>query len=226
MIRTRAILALLFLAAVPLKAASILTFSGLQDGEQVLGFYGGGTGSLGHLYFNYGVTFLPGAVAFSDSDFGGTGNFANAPSPFAALFTTIGLLTFNVPDGFTEALTFYYVTNAGGGTGSASVFSGLNGTGTQLGTATLNPPNRNCPGDPNGGFTGCWQPVTIPLATTARSAVFTIDPFSFGIDNIGLTLPVIEQLNVVISPVPEPESWALMGLGTLWLWGQRRRLSL
>ncbi len=225
MIRTGAILTFLMLAA-PLQATTILTFSGLQDGEQALAFYGGGTGSMGHSYFNYGITFLPGAVAISDSDVGGAGNFANAPSPFAVLFSSTGLLTFNVPDGFIEALTFHYVTNAGGSTGSARVFSGLNGTGTQLGSATLNPPTQSCPGDPGGGFTGCWQFVTIPLATTAKSAVFVIDPLSFGIDNIGLRLPVIEQLYAVSVAIPEPGSWAMMGLGMLFVWGRRRRSSL
>ncbi len=226
MIHTGAVISLLLLAAAPLQAATILTFSGLQDGEQVLAFYGGGTGSLGHYYFNYGVTFLPGAVSITDSDVSGTGSFANAPSPFAVMFSRTGLLTFNVPDGFIEALTFHYVTNAGGSTGSARVFSGLNGTGTQLGSAILTPPTRICPGDPEGGFTGCWQFVTIPLATTAKSAVFVIDPMSFGIDNIGLNLPVIEQLYAVSVAVPEPGSWVLMGLGTLFVWGRHRRSSL
>lgn len=214
---------LLLLTALPLPATTILTFSGLRDGEQVLSFYGGGAGSLGSRYFNYGVTFSAGSIVLVDADGGGTGNFANAPSPFAVLFSTTGILSFNVPDGFTEALSFYFVTYAGNLPGSVRVFSGLNGTGQQLGSATLNALNQICPGDPQGSYFGCFQPVSIPLAATARSAVFTLDPMTFGIDNIAFRLPAIENPSLVLAPIPEPAPLALVGVTLVSLWGWRRR---
>ena len=213
-----AALAVSFAAVMP--AATLLTFSGLRDGEQVLNFYNGGTGSLGSFFFNYGVAFAPGAVALVDSDVGGTGNFANAPSPFTVLFSTTGTLSFNVSSGFVEALTFFYATYGNGAPGSVSILSGLNGSGTQLGSATLNALNQICPGDPQGGFYGCWQSVTIPFSGTARSAVFTLPILVFGVDSIGLTLPLIENANA--TAIPEPASFALSGGALLGVWMLRK----
>ena len=212
--------------ATVMPATTVLTFSGLRDGEQVLNFYSGGTGSLGSSFFNYGVAFAPGALALVDSDVGGNGNFANAPSPFTVLFSTTGMLNFNVPAGFVEALTFHYVTYANGAPGSVRILSGLDGGGAQLGSATLNPVNQICPGDPQGGFYGCWQSVTIPFAGTARSVAFTLPVLAFGIDNIGLTLPLIENPNA--TSIPEPASMALCGgaLAGAWLLRKAGRAKL
>jgi hypothetical protein len=209
----RVALCFAFCLASEARATTVLTFTGLRDLEEPLNYYNGGTGSLGSAAFNYGVGFAPGAIAVVDSDVGGTGNFANSPSPFTVLFTTTGLLSFNVPAGFTEALTFYYVTYAGGTPGSVRIFDGLNSSGQQLGSATLNPINALCPGDPQGSYYGCWQMVSIPVSGTARSVEFNIAAMQFGLDNIALTLPAIEGLSVVLNAeaVPEPATWMLFG---------------
>ena len=215
-------LAVSFAALMP--ATTVFTFSGLRDGEQVLNAYNGGTGSLGSSFFNYGVAFAPGALALVDADVGGTGNFANAPSPFTVLFSTTGMLNLNVSAGFIEALTFYYVTYGNGAPGSVRILSGLDGGGAQLGSATLNAVNQICPGDPQGGFYGCWQSITIPFAGTARSVAFTLPTLAFGIDNIGLTLPLIE--NSQATSIPEPSSLAMCGggvLGCAWMMLRKAR---
>lgn len=218
-----ALLPALLAIASPLPA-TVLTFNGLQDSEQVLEFYNGGTGSLGSGFFNYGVSFQPGAMALFDSDYGGTGNFANSPSPFTVLFSTNGSLNFNVSAGFVEALNFFYVTQANGAPGAVRIFSGLNGGGQQLASATLNPVQQICPGDPQGGFYGCWQSVALPFAGLARSVVIDAPALQFGVDSIGLRLV---GFDVTTSPLatPEPGS-AMLVAGALAAAGLiRRRLA-
>ena len=213
-------LAICGITASLLPAATIFTFSGLQDREQVLDFYAGGAGSLGSRYADYGVRFLSGAFVAIDSDVGGSGNFANAPSPFGVVYSSTGLVSFNVAAGFLEALSFYYVTYGGGPSGSVGIFGEANGGGAQLGSATLLAPNRICPGDPQGGFNGCWTSVTIPFTGTAKSVVFQVPAFSFALDNIGLTLPRFETSNLV--GTPESGSWVLVGPVGAWLWARKR----
>lgn len=216
------LLAALLCSVLPLSATTVLTFGGLKDGEQVLNFYGPGAGSLGSTNFDYGITFAPGAVAYMDSDVGGSGNFANAPSPWGALFSTNGFISFNVAPGFTEALQFYYVTHANGAQGSVNIFSGLNGSGQLLSSATLNPVNQTCPGDPHGGFYGCWQLANLPFAGTARSVGFQVAANQFGIDSIRLNLRTLDlELSVA---TPEPGNFLSVAaalIGACWL-RQRR----
>ncbi len=214
--------ALLSSFAPQLSATTILTFSGLSDGEQLLNFYNGGTGSLGSSFYDYGITFSPGTIAYVDSDVGGTGNFANAPSPWGAIFSTTGFIRFNVSPGFTEALRFYYVTYNGGPSGSVSIFSGLNETGQLLSSATLNPPTQNCPGNPQGSYYGCWQLVELPFSGTARSVVFQSPVLKFGLDSLALTLPALELTQT--SATPEPASFALVCGALIGAWMLRIRL--
>ncbi len=223
MLRCRMFLCIALGVASQLSAATILRFDGTRDREEVLEFYNGGTGSLGSFYLNYGVSFAPGAVAIIDSDVGGTGNFANAPSNFAVLFSTTGLVQMNVSSGFYEALTFYYATHGNGPTGGATIYSGLNGTGSVLGSATAPPPRVSCPGNPSGGFYGCWQAVTIQFSGTARSVVFDVPANQFLLDNITLSF---SPGGLVLNPsagVPEPATWSLMGAALLGVWLRSRR---
>ena len=216
--------ALVCALAPSLAATTVLTFAGLRDGEGPLNFYSGGTGSLGSSNFNYGVSFGAGAVALVDSDAGGSGNFANAPSPFTVVFSTTGLVSVNVPAGFTEALMFYYVTHAGGVAGQASIYREVNGGGAVVGTAALNSVNRLCPGDPQGSYYGCWQSVTMPVAGLAKSVIFTLPALEFAIDNLGLTLPAIESPGLVVLPsaTPEPGTGVGVAIAVAGLWLRRR----
>ncbi len=233
-LNVRYFLLALALGQIPqLSAATILTFNGLRDSEEVLDFYGGGTGSLGSFHFDYGVSFSPGTVLIVDSDVGGSGNFANAPSPFGVVFSRAGSVTANVSAGFIEALNFHFVTAALALPSTVTVFDGLNGSGQQLASATINPLLQNCPGDPQGGVFGCWQFVTVPFSGMARSFVVSGPANQFGLDNIGLRLSEFEPALVIstslsLSPEavvnPEPSTLVLMGgaLGAVWM--ARRRL--
>ena len=92
-------------AAVPL----VLTFEGLQNTEHVNAFYNGGTGSLGSgPGANFGIQ-VSNAVAFIDSDAGGTGNFGGEPSPSTAItFLGASATTMNVAAGFDIGFSFFY----------------------------------------------------------------------------------------------------------------------
>ena len=87
-----------------------LDFEGLQDLEEVLGFYDGGAGSLGSSGgTDFGVEFEPGAVAIIDSDAGGSGNFGGEPTPDTILFFPSGSsAVMNVADGFESGFSFFY----------------------------------------------------------------------------------------------------------------------
>ena len=126
--------------------ATALTFEGLQNGEPIDNYYDGGLGGLGSGPGpNYGVMFTSNSVAFISKNSGGTGNFVDSPPPgdTAALFTGSGDYM-DVAAGFTTSLSFYYF---GAQSGSVTVYSGLNGTGSPLLSLTLIP-------DTNFGATG------------------------------------------------------------------------
>ena len=125
LLRPRALVAAIALAvlALPqgaLAATRVLTFEGLQNLEFVEQFYNGGTGSLGSSGANFGVGFGPDTLAGIDAEAGGSGNFANEPSPDTiAVFLTGPGVVMNVAAGFTTGFSFYY-TSAGPGSGYSS----------------------------------------------------------------------------------------------------------
>lgn len=149
----------------------VLNFEGLGDQDVIQNFYNGGTSNQGYSGTNYGVQFLGNTLAIIDSDAGGTGNFANEPSPSTVMFFLTGSATgMNVPAGFTTGLSFYYCSS---GTGSVAVYDGIDGTGSVLASSVL-PANYNvaCSGDPTGDFCG-WGAVGLSFSGTAKSVIFT-----------------------------------------------------
>ena len=200
-------------------AIIVLDFEGLQDDEAVGDFYNGGTGSLGSSGTNYGVSFSPATLALIDSDAGGTGNFANEPSPDTVMFfldANDAILTFAA--GFDTGFSFFYTSSTAA---SVNVYDGLNGTGNLLASLDLTAQfSDNCIGDPTGDFCN-WTPVGVAFAGIARSIDFggtanqtAFDDITFGSETPGGGGPV---------PVPEPTSLALLGLGLAGLGFMRRR---
>jgi hypothetical protein len=99
------------LVAVPANAAiTVLTFEGLANNKPVGGFYAPD------------YIFSPATLALIDADAGGTGNFANEPTPSTIMF-------------------FLDANNAI-----------LGATGNVLGVINLAANAFGCPGDPTGGF--------------------------------------------------------------------------
>jgi len=172
-------------------------------------YYNGGTSSVGTTGPNYGVTFSSNAldiclnslsVHCSNTSKGGLGP---ANSQEGALFFLSGSSTFmDVAKGFTTGFSFNYVSLSE--SGSVTVWSGLDGTGTLLATIDLSPNAGSCPGY-GAGFCP-FSPVGVTFAGTAKSIEFAgvanqivFDDVTFGSSHPG--------------GVPEPATWAMMLLG-------------
>jgi hypothetical protein len=205
------------MAATVAHAAPVidLTFEGINAAYPSSGyafinnFYNGGMSSDGTTGPNYGIVFSSNAqaiclnstsVSCSNTSKGGLGD---PNSLEGGLFFLSGSSTFmDIAAGFTTGFSFNYVSLSD--SGSVSVFSGLDGTGTLLGTINLSPNAGSCPGY---GAQFCpFSPVGVNFAGTAESIEFAgvanqivFDDVTFGSSTPG--------------GVPEPSTWALMMLG-------------
>ena len=176
-------------------SAIVLDFEGLAHVETVLEFYNGGTGGDGSgPGTNYGVSFSANATALIDEDagVGGTGNFANEPSPDTVVFLPDGTaspIVVNVPAGFETGFGMFYAASS---PVSVTVYSGLDGTGTALATRTMpTTPVATGHGDPNGYF-DVWYADGVAFAGTAQSVVIAIGVNAAAIDNLtfGAEMPL------------------------------------
>jgi hypothetical protein len=210
-----ALIAAMLVIAQPAHAVVFnLTFEGLQDQEQILDFYNGGTGGDGSgPGTNYGVSFGSGALSLIDADAGGTGNFANEPSGDTVAFWLSGGLVMNVAAGFDTGFSFYYTSSTAA---TITIYDGVDKTGNVIGTIDLSANyNLNCTGDPSGSFCH-WDPVGVAFAGVAKSVDFGGTANQTGFDNItfGADTP---------QPTPEPTSLLLLGAGIIGLAIARRR---
>lgn len=139
-------------------------------------FYNGGTSSSGATGTNFGISF---SNFLALTGFGETSgpNFVTATAPTAIINSSI-------------AFTEFSFTAGSFAPGTVSVFSGLGGTGTLLGSFT------GALGDP---FSFSAQSVT--FTGQARSVVITGGASTLGFDDFQFLT------------VPEPTSWALLIFG-------------
>ena len=156
----RAAVAALALGAAGMVSAGplVLTFEGIADNKAV-----------GDFYKIDGVTFSPNTLAKVDADVGGTGNFANEPSPNTIMFFLTGASSIlNYGAGFETGFSFYYSSSVATTVG---VYSGLDGAGTLLGSIDLAAQHTtNCQGDPNGTFCN-WTAAGIAFSGIAKSII-------------------------------------------------------
>jgi hypothetical protein len=207
------VIAVLGLNAHQAKADTVLTFEGLQDGEAVLNYYNGGFGSLGSGPGpNDGITFSPNSVALISTADGGSGNFLNAPSGDTIVyFESGGADTMNVAAGFSGGFSFFYAAPDIGGI--VTVWSGLNGTGTELASLALpvTGPGANCP-----TFACVFDTFGVTFSGVAESVNFGGTENQIGFDNI--------TLGSSIPGVPEPGTLPMIviGLAALVALGRKR----
>jgi hypothetical protein len=163
-----------------MAGTEVLNFAGLNGNanEGVANFYNGGTGSLGSTGgVNYGISFGSDAITLCDALTGGcTGSNVSSvpggPGSNALFFLSGTGDVMNVAAGFTTGFSFDYT--APFFTGSVSVYSGLNGTGTLLETLSLGL-TTNGAGTPGcGSFNYCpFMSEGVNFSGTAESVVFT-----------------------------------------------------
>jgi hypothetical protein len=198
------------LLAAPEAGALLIDFEGLQNNEEIQNFYDGGAGSLGSVGPDFNIVFGPGGTGIIDADAGGTGNFANEPSPDTILYNpAAGTYYMDVLPGFTGSVSFFY-SNDNSNRGIVQIWDGFGGTGNPLATTGLLPNTGIGPGDPNGGTFGVWQQVVLPFGGVGLSVVFTGDN-------------VVAYDNVEVNPIPEPTAPLLFGAGMLLVGRAMRR---
>lgn len=161
-----------------------VNFNSLQVGEEVRNYYAGGFGSLGSGPGpNLGVTFTPDVVVVPQGvPFGDVLQGAQVAS---------GAIM-DVANGFAGLFSFYYMS----GVGDVALFSGLDGTGTQVGTLSLTPETGFSPVGDNEPF--------------FESAVFQLSSQNVIIDDV--------TFGGIVVPEPPLAGLLAMGIGALVLW--------
>lgn len=217
-------LKLIALAAVALSTTAAwaspidLTFAGVApypSGNNVLieNYYNGGTSSAGTSGTNYGIYFSDNALAIclnsttvfcSNTSKGGLGDPNSQQNGLFWLSNADAFL--DDPAGFTTGFSFTY--SAFTTPGSISVWSGLDGTGTELADLALPATGGGCPAYGADfcpftalgvGFLGTAE--SIDFSGTANQIVF--DDVTFGSTTPGTGV------------TPEPSSFLLLGTGLL-----------
>lgn len=197
-----AALALFAAVATSSSAASFtIDFEKSWDyGSDVNGYYSGGTADDGSSGANLGVAFVGVSGLSNDADFT---YYAGAPSmqgvAYAHTFADTDVAFMNVASGVAGGLSFSYASLSAA-TGAIKAYSGLNGSGTLLGSVDLAANNTDSYDH--------WTAVTFNFAGTAQSFDLTRSANNVALDNI--------------SAVPEPTSALLMLMGGLSLLGLRR----
>lgn len=193
-------------------AVVVLNFEGIANSTAVGNFYNGGAGT------NYGIQFSPATLALVDSDAGGTGNFANEPSANTIMFfLNANNAILNIAAGFDTGFSFFYTSSVAA---TVNVYSGLNATGTLLGSLNLNAQHtQNCSGDPSGTFCN-WTAVGVNFSGIAQSIDFGGTASQVGFDDITFGTSRAGGEN----PVPLPATAGLLALGLLGL-ARRRGLT-
>jgi hypothetical protein len=210
---------LLSLVLLVSNAANAATSGFLLDFEHswpyatdIANYYNSGTASDGASGTNFGVSFTN---TFDSSMFGLSNNdvlgslpngdyYANAPS-MLGVANPFGTVFMNVVAGVDSTLSFYY-SSPEAIIGAVKAYSGLNGTGSLLGSIDITANNS--------GLYDSWSSATFNFTGTAQSFDFSASSSIAGFDNI--------------AAVPEPETYAILlaGLGLLGFVQRRKNTNI
>jgi hypothetical protein len=123
----------------------MIDFEGPTSFASIDGFYNGGTDSAGAAGPDLGVSFGLDALGLKNDELGPY--FSNAPSPIGVLAPVGPSAAMNFSGGFRGLASFVYSSTAAA---TVSVWSGMNGNGTELGSFVLanNAQSNNCSDSP------------------------------------------------------------------------------
>ena len=182
--------------ALAAQAAPItLDFEGVESFSSVGDFYNGGTDGAGNSGTDYGVSFTSSGLGLSNDALGDY--FSNAPTPGSILFATDDALFMNVAAGFADYASFFYSSSVSAPL-VVNIYSGLNGTGSVLGSFSL---NLNAQAGCNDTMFCNFEKTSVVFAGIGHSIGFGATAGTVGFDN------------VVLNPVPEPSTYALLAFG-------------
>lgn len=215
----------------PASAVVLATFEegatgGVGDQAFIDEFYNGGFDSQGNSGPDHGLQFGGTATGLNSGHFI---SFENEPSPDTVMYyarnpgdaTREGFGLANFAQGFVNSISFFFSQKADKST--VQVFSGLNGSGTELESLTLMKNwQRGCDnggydiaalgGGGSSGDTYCnWELASLTFDEVARSIVFSDAPGKVLFDNLSL------------EPVPLPAAVWLFASGLLGFAAIRRR---
>jgi hypothetical protein len=207
---------------VVLKFENIIP-SGVQSSP--VGDYYNGTGGAGN---NFGISFSSNALALclntpgnacSNTSRGGLGD---PTSQNGGLFFLTGSQTFmNDAAGFSDGFSLFYTAISQ--TGSLSVYSGLNGTGTLLASLNLPTTPSTCSSTYDAGFCP-FVPIGVAFSGTAQSISFAGVANQIVFDDV--TFGSVTPGDPGTPAVPEPSTLVMMLTGAGAAVAQlRRRLS-
>ena len=185
-------------------AGVAMNFDTLQNGELVNSYYNGGTGSLGSSGGpNYGVNFTNAYVLNEYAN--NEGLLVSAPNSITFLSGSGAIM--DVAAGFGIGFSFNY--SAPFYPGIVTVWSGLDGTGTELASLSLGTTTNGS------GTSGCGGHNYCPLVSSGVAFSGLAESVNFsGTENyIVFDDITIGSVTPITGGVPEPSTWAMLLLG-------------